>query len=183
MKELNIYINDNDLKQIYLTKAKEHNTKIDNSNFMDSGFDILTPNKISICYGKTHKIDFGIICSMYESNIPFGYYMYPRSSISKTRLRLANNVGIIDSGYRGNLLGYFDCLPHPSIDQQEFVIYDYNSDHIIDYNIDKYQRLLQICSNDLKPFKINIVDNIEDLDNPNLGVSERGDKGIGSTGK
>ena len=64
MKELNIYINDNDLKQIYLTKAKEHNTKIDNSNFMDSGFDILTPNKISICYGKTHKIDFGIICSI-----------------------------------------------------------------------------------------------------------------------
>ena len=32
--------------------------------------------------------------------------VYPRSSISKYNLSLANSVGIIDSGYRGNLLGY-----------------------------------------------------------------------------
>ena len=31
-----------------------------------------------------------------------GFYMYPRSSISKTYLRLANNVGIIDKDYYGN---------------------------------------------------------------------------------
>ena len=39
-----------------------------------------------------------------------GYYMYPRSSLSKTKLRLANSVGIIDSGYRGNLIGMFDLI-------------------------------------------------------------------------
>ena len=36
--------------------------------------------------------------------------MYPRSSIYKTPLRLANNTGIIDSGYRGNLMGAFDNI-------------------------------------------------------------------------
>ncbi len=33
------------------------------------------------------------------------YYLYPRSSISKKGLMMANSVGIIDRGYRGELLG------------------------------------------------------------------------------
>ena len=36
--------------------------------------------------------------------------MYPRSSLSKTMLRLANSVGIIDAGYRGHLIGMFDVI-------------------------------------------------------------------------
>ena len=42
--------------------------------------------------------------------IPEGHVglIYPRSSISKTGLRLANSVGVIDSGYRGELLVKFD---------------------------------------------------------------------------
>ena len=33
------------------------------------------------------------------------YYLYPRSSISKKGLMMANSVGIIDRGYRGELMG------------------------------------------------------------------------------
>jgi dUTP pyrophosphatase len=38
--------------------------------------------------------------------IPEGYVglIFPRSSISKTSLSLANCVGVIDSGYRGEIL-------------------------------------------------------------------------------
>lgn len=38
--------------------------------------------------------------------IPEGYVglLFPRSSISKTDLRLANSVGVIDSGYRGEII-------------------------------------------------------------------------------
>ena len=38
--------------------------------------------------------------------IPDGYVglLYPRSSISKTGLSLANSVGVIDSGYRGEIM-------------------------------------------------------------------------------
>ena len=38
--------------------------------------------------------------------IPEGHVglLFPRSSISKTDLRLANGVGVIDSGYRGEVV-------------------------------------------------------------------------------
>ena len=35
------------------------------------------------------------------------YQIYPRSSLSKYPIMLANHVGIIDSGYRGNLIVAF----------------------------------------------------------------------------
>ena len=37
-----------------------------------------------------------------------GFYLHPRSSISKTKLRLANSTGIIDAGYRGHIMAMFD---------------------------------------------------------------------------
>ena len=38
--------------------------------------------------------------------IPKGYVglLFPRSSVSKTKLQLANSVGVIDSGYRGSIM-------------------------------------------------------------------------------
>ena len=42
---------------------------------------------------------------------PTAYYLYPRSSMgSKTPLRLSNSVGIIDAGYRGNIIGVVDNI-------------------------------------------------------------------------
>jgi dUTP pyrophosphatase len=97
---------------------------------------------------------------MFNSDgMPLSYYLYPRSSVSKTNLRLANSVGIIDSGYRGNIIGMFDIINH----ENNFC--------------EKYSRLLQICSPTLKPLHVEIVNNI-DL----LGLTERGDNGFGSTG-
>lgn len=49
--------------------------------------------------------------------LPEGYaaYMFPRSSISKKSLRLCNSVGVIDSDYRGEIMGKFivttDVIP------------------------------------------------------------------------
>jgi len=44
--------------------------------------------------------------------IPEGYVglLFPRSSISKTTLSLANSVGVIDSGYRGSIMFKFRYL-------------------------------------------------------------------------
>jgi hypothetical protein len=44
------------------------------------------------------------------STKPCGFYLYPRSSISKTRMRLANSLGIIDAGYRGDLIAAVDTI-------------------------------------------------------------------------
>lgn len=43
--------------------------------------------------------------------IPEGYVglIYPRSSISKTSCALRNSVGVIDSGYRGEIIFKFGC--------------------------------------------------------------------------
>ena len=98
-----------------------------------------------------------MVDTVYDRSL--SYYMYPRSSISKTPLILANHVGIIDSGYRGNLIGAFRNLS------------DYN------YVVEKNTRLLQICHPSLSPFIVELVDESD------LSGSKRGEGGFGSTGK
>jgi len=41
-----------------------------------------------------------------EQNV--GYMLIPRSSLAKTPLRLANSIGIIDKGYRGDVMAKVD---------------------------------------------------------------------------
>jgi len=91
--------------------------------------------------------------------------------MSKTPLRLANNQGIIDAGYRGNLIGMFDCIYEADSDDDENVKED--------WYMDAYSRMLQICAPGLIPIYIEIVDKIDDL-GPN---TSRGEGGFGSTGK
>ena len=73
----------------------------------DSGFDLYAPSDIIVPAKSTARIDLGLIV---EPQFTGGYYMYPRSSISKTPLRLANSVGIIDNGYRGHLIAAVDNI-------------------------------------------------------------------------
>ena len=91
------------------------------------------------------------------------YYLYPRSSMAKTRLRLANSVGIIDAGYRGEIIAALDT------------IHDREHDS---FRVEKNQRLLQICSPTLEPIEVVLVDTLEEL-----GITDRGAGGFGSTGK
>ena len=98
---------------------------------------------------------------------PSGYYMYPRSSISKTPLRLANSVGIIDSGYRGDLMAKVDNINGFSCDS--------DSGDSVDYVVSQHSRLFQVCAPDLSPFaSVEIVDSLDD--------TTRGAGGFGSTG-
>lgn len=48
-----------------------------------------------------------------EENYSFYLNLYPRSSIMKTNLMLANSVGVIDSGYRGNIIVCFKYVIQP----------------------------------------------------------------------
>ena len=100
--------------------------------------------------------------------IPVGFYLYPRSSISNTSLRLANNVGIIDSGYRGCLAGMFDIVSRITSD-------DLTEGQFL--RLQPYHRLLQICSPTLEPFTVEMV-----FDESTLGTTTRGTGGFGSTG-
>lgn len=97
-----------------------------------------------------------------------GYYLYPRSSIVKTSMRLANSVGIIDSGYRGEIMAVVD--KHDTSNDWKTVL---------KRDCKQYDRLFQICAGDLQPFRVEIVDNESELS----GITERGCGGFGSTGR
>ena len=156
---------DESMVNLYIPKINEHNQKM-NQTHPDSGFDLYTPFQLQYDKG-THKVDFMVKGAMYKSPTPInvnnvdissytptGYYLYPRSSIVKTSFRLANCTGIIDSGYRGNIGAYFDCI------QSE--------------NIEYGQRLVQICAPSLEPFYIVL--------STNLSNTIRGANGFGSSG-
>jgi len=164
-----LYVNpESDLYNKYKENAEIHNQI---KKYPDAGFDLFMPHDIECIPNHATKIDFEVIGAMYHMNDsgdilfnkPQSYYMYPRSSISKSNFRLSNNVGIIDSGYRGNIGAYFDTYP-------------WNSTN---YKIEKYTRYVQLCNSKLEYFKVIIVDNMNELGE----YTERGRGGFGSTGK
>jgi dUTP pyrophosphatase len=143
-----------------MNAVEEHNRQVRTSH-PNSGFDLFSPEDITTNKSSV-KLDTQIICSMIDVNKQgCGFYLYPRSSISKTNLRLANSVGIIDSGYRGHLLAIFDTYQNENVST----------------TIEKHSRLLQICSGDLQPFIVRVIDDVM-----LLGETNRGTGGFGSTG-
>ena len=182
---LKLYVDSNDenLFYKYLNAANEHNNKVlYQSQHIDAGFDLFAPGNEGEemdTYGintrffgpgwqdrsPVNKLDHKICCSarMFTDtgkNFNTGYYIHPRSSIYKTPLRLANSTGIIDSGYRGHLIGMLDASSNNFVGA-------------------KYERYLQICAPGLVPIIVEVVNNINDLG----GETERGAGGFGSTGR
>ena len=68
---------------------------------------------------------------------------------------MANSVGIIDAGYRGDIMVALDNLSNE------------------DYSINKGDRLFQICSPTLDPITFELVNS--------LSQTDRGEGGFGST--
>ena len=174
--ELKIASDDSKLIEKYTEAVSKMQTEESiNNPHKDSGFDIyITMAENIICPGETRLVDLQIQCAAYKivcdgekcTRQPSPFYIYPRSSISKTILRLANNTGIIDSGYRGNLIGAFDNISRlgPSFPASTW----YQS-------CNAGGRLLQICMPDLSPFSVKLVDSLDD--------TTRGSGGFGSTGQ
>ena len=155
----------------YTAAADRHNQMIDDNPFPDAGFDIACPTSRTVPVphlgDKPYFVDFKIRCAMFrgpESNLhdPLSFYVYPRSSLSKTPFRLANNTGIIDSGYRGDIGGFFDVRIAE------------------EHRLEVGTRLLQICAPTLEAFKVVVVPYQEF--NERFSNTERGARGFGSTG-
>ncbi len=92
--------------------------------------------------------------------IPQGYVglVFPRSSIKNTELRLSNAVGVIDSGYRGEVMAVFDRVADS--DGYPYAIGD---------------RFAQMVIVPIPQVEIEEVEELSD--------SERGTGGYGSTGR
>jgi dUTPase len=138
------------------------------SHTFDAGFDLALADQVSFPPQQTrpihHKVrGFMTFHTITGTQSYCGYYLYPRSSTgSKTPLRLSNSVGIIDSGYRGELIAYFDNRQNDT------------------YVVDKFQRVVQICPPDLTyPMFIHILSGKEEFEK--FSNTQRGHGGFGST--
>lgn len=141
----------------------------------DSGIDLLVPLDGMVSLFNTYTIDHMIQTQMNKVDTKtgetkaVGYWLLPRSSISKTNLRMANSVGLIDSDYRGNIMAKVDMKPRFAVEANKVVVADFKEE------VKQYTRLFQIASPDLTPISsINVVST--------LSETERGAGGFGSTG-
>ena len=147
---LSILPQNNAIKEMYESHSTYHEG--------DSGLDLFFTEEINVGAKETKLISLGIKCEAWPSKNKehtISYYLYPRSSMSKTPLRMANSVGIIDAGYRGYIM----------------VAVDNTSDK--SYTIEMGDRLFQICSPTLQPLSFEL--------STSLSETDRGDGGFGST--
>ena len=123
----------------------------------DAGMDLIATSIIS---ETDTQITYGLGVAL---EIPNGFVglVFPRSSIRKTRLQLSNSVGVIDSGYRGELQATFNKITTTIENQKN------------DYKVG--DRVVQIM---IIPHPTIEFNEVNELSN-----TERGEGGFGSTGK
>lgn len=136
----------------------------------DCGIDLIVPSTINCPVNKVTMLKLGIACRFEhdkETTCSDGFMLVPRSSISKTPLMLANSIGIIDPGYRGELMAALRCVP----DSEKIGILDnYNNQY---YSLKRSEKIVQIVAFDGNPIKVQLVNSLDQTD--------RGANGFGST--
>lgn len=124
----------------------------------DAGFDLVATSK---------KLEHG--CLVYGTGlafeIPEGHVglVFPRSSVANTSFTLSNCVGVIDSGYRGEVMLKFKIYKNEYLPNQPWVQYEVG------------ERIGQMI--------IMPIPDVSLVEAEALSDSDRGTGGYGSTGK
>lgn len=151
-----------------VTLRTDMRTHINSRRWTDSGVDLMSP------YHKLYNLQTnylgcelrtGVVAAALDANgRPAPYLLLARSSTSLTPLRMSNQIGLADAGYRGELIARVDYFGRET-----------------DYEIPHGRRLFQIVAHDWLPFqRVVIVDRPEDLP---PAPDQRGAGGFGSTGQ
>ncbi len=119
----------------------------------DAGLDLFIMEDVVVKAGDTSPLKLQISCET-ASGQP--YYLLPRSSISKTPLRMSNSIGLIDGGYRGEIIAMVDNIK------------------TADFALSTGDRLFQLVAMDGSPITFELVETLSD--------TKRGSGGFGSTG-
>lgn len=149
------------------------------AHFTDAGADIYALEDITIKPGETTLLKTGI-----KVAVPYGYEIQvrPKSGISlKTKLRIANTPGTIDSGYRDEIGIIVENVEPPIKD----ITFDYNEEkkylditsilYGSSYTISKGQKIAQLVLNKISKMTFMPVSNIKEVEGDRGG-------GFGSTG-
>ena len=145
------------------------------AKYGDAGMDLVATSKY---YDDNGNIVYGTGLAF---EIPKGYVglLFPRSSNSKQQLLLSNSVGVIDSGYRGEVMLKFKSSAS-SFSLKTLIKLIFNPDTYItiinNFKISYYvgERIGQII---ILPYP-----QIEFEEAEELSETERGNGGYGSTG-
>ena len=128
------------------------------AHYDDAGFDIKSIGEFLIKTGEVVQVPCG-----FHMELPLGWVglLYPRSGIStKHGIVLANTVGVIDSGYRGQIICAIKNIGPE------------------DYKIEKYDRIAQLVISQV--CTLNYLPEVKNL--KDLTESFRGEGGFGHTG-
>lgn len=118
----------------------------------DAGFDLRTKEEVNVYPGKVTTAKTGV-----KVAIPSGCVgiISVRSSLGKKGIILANGIGVVDSGYRGEIQLLLTSLTGPQ-------------------TLFKDDRIAQLLILPIQAVDVNFVDVLES--------SDRGEEGLGSTG-
>lgn len=120
----------------------------------DAGLDLKASKAIVLESGETYNMPLGIGVEVPKNQVA---YVIPRSSIgTKTPLRMSNSIGVIDSGYIGEIHACYTNMSKGP------------------YIINEGDRIAQLVVHDIHLPELELVDEFEE--------TERGANGFGSTG-
>jgi len=155
--KLYIYVADHQLRDMYVNSL---NTR----RKTDSGFDLFSPEYVVT--PKTYGFALNLLIKVGatdDQGHPIPCLLVPRSSISGTPLRLSNSIGLIDMGYRGDVIAKVD-----STYENEFPVF-FGS------------RYFQLVAPNWMPWSQVIV--VSDVSQLPHAPDNRGSGGFGSTGR
>lgn len=156
MSNLYIYTDNHDIRNMLYEAVNNHRKT-------DSGFDIPMLYESVNSNELLHTFNLNIKVAATHNNRPIPSLLIPRSSISATPFRMANSIGLIDMGYRGDVKAKVDILERP------------NDAYVIPHGA----RLFQICQGNFMPWdNVFIVELERELPRP---PDNRGEGGFGST--
>ena len=143
---------------------REH---VGNRRRTDSGVDLICPRHVFSNLPQKYlarELRTGVIAAALTSDgRPAPYLLMARSSTSLTPLRMSNQIGLADAGYRGELIARVDYFGKD-----------------LEYEIPFGRRLFQIVQHNWLPFEnVVIVNSPEQLPD---APDNRADGGFGSTG-
>lgn len=139
----------------------------------DAGMDLIA---VSVNDDNDDYIEYGTGLAI---EIPDGYVglIFPRSSNSKKDLLLCNSVGVIDSGYRGEIKLRYKRIINPSPEKLNIEENIFTPPSLY-LTIDHYE-----VGDKVGQIMILPIPFVEFVEANELSKTERGDGGFGSTGK
>lgn len=127
-------------------------------NPSDAGLDLRAMNDVTIQPGTKLMVDTGVQVAIPEGMVGL---LVGRSSLQNKNLTVANNVGIIDAGYRGNL---------------KVVLYNFGTTNA---ELKADERFAQLV---ILPVALPVVDDVSAMDDTQWNNTTRSAGGFGSTG-